>query len=394
MEPVGQETDVPSFQPKNEGVPGVTGMWNRIKKILNEMRKAMPYRNPVFQIVDIIWHKLKINTYPSDYYRFAFYKKDKSWEEKKRYIGRLGSYFWPYESIALKDMIVLTNKYIHKHMLLGMELPTPALLATVGNQYDVKSCEELKRSSEEWRFDIVIKPVSSTGGRDVLVLRWDDGRFLGRKGDVWPAERIWEHLGPHLEVGCLVERRVFNVGHTREIYPHTLNTFRLTTIRTNDGKWHIPDFYMRFGSGEGQVDNIHAGGIQVFLDEAGMTTKAYADRCSRLVTQHPDTGQPLVGFKAEGYDESVALALRASKKFAVFGTIGWDIAFTADGPVIIEGNTLWFAEHQDVIGPLVTEEMARGLKTWTAFSRFPRHHIFPALQKKSRWPWSRTRWWA
>jgi hypothetical protein len=369
-------------------------MRNKIGKMLKQMRTALPYRNPFLQLVDVVWHKLKINTYPSDYYRFGFYKKEKSWQEKRRYIGRLGSYYWPYESISLKDMILLTNKYIHKHLLIGMGLPTPELLATVGNDYAVRTRDDLKSRLRSWSFDIVIKPISSTGGRNVAVLKWDDGRFLGIRGDAWSEDLIWEHIRPHLEVGCLIERRVFNVGHTRKIAPRTLNTIRLVTIRTKDGKMHLPDRYMRFGVGEGQVDNIHAGGIQVFLDEKGETTQAFEDRCRRQITHHPDTGEPMVGFKADGYDESVALALRASKKFPMFGTIGWDIAFTEGGPVIIEGNTLWFAEHQNIIGPLITEEMAAGLKSWKAFSRFPRHHIFPGLQKKSRWPWSRTRWWA
>lgn len=66
-------------------------------------------------------------------------------------------------------MILLTNKYVNKHMLLGMGLPTPDLLVTVGKEYDVRSCEDLKNCLESWRFDIVIKPISSTGGRNVLV---------------------------------------------------------------------------------------------------------------------------------------------------------------------------------------------------------------------------------
>jgi hypothetical protein len=369
-------------------------MRNLTKKMLKQMRAAMPYRNPFLQIMDVIWHKLKINTHPSDYYRFEFYKRGKSWEEKRRYIGRLGSCYWPYESIYLKDMILLTNKYVNKHMLLGMGLPTPDLLVTVGKEYDVRSCEDLKNCLESWRFDIVIKPISSTGGRNVLVLRWDDDRFLGKKDEVLTADLIWEHLSRHLEVGCLIERRVFNVGQTQKIYPRTLNTFRIVTIRTKDGKWHVPDRYMRFGRGESQVDNIHAGGIQVFLDDKGMTTQAFEDHSTRSITHHPDTGLPMVGFQADGYDESVALAFRASQKFSVMGTIGWDIAFTANGPVILEGNTLWSLGHQNVFGPIITDEIAKNLKTWKAFSRFPRHRIFPGLQNKSRWPWSQTRWWA
>jgi len=369
-------------------------MQNKIKKMLSWMRTAKPYRNPVFQIFDVIWHKLKINTHPSDYYRFEFYRRDKSWEEKRRYIGYLGSYYWPYESILLKDQIVLSNKYINKHILLGMGLPTPELLTTVGKEYDVRSCEDLKNSLGSWNFDIVIKPISSTGGTNVIVLIWKNGRFQDSKGGVWTAELIWERLIPHLETGCLIERRVFNVGQTHKIYSSALNTFRVATIRTNDGNLHVSDYYMRIGCGGSHVDNIHSGGIQVFLDDKGVATQAFEDNCSRSITHHPDTGLPLTGFQADGFEQSIALARRASQKFPMLGTIGWDIAFTDQGPVIIEGNTLWFAEHQRVTGPIITEELAKGLKKWNAFSRYPKDRIFPRLQKISRWPWRRTRWWA
>ena len=358
------------------------------------MKKAALYRNPVLQIWDIIWHKLKINTHPADYYLFQLYKGGKSWEEKKRYIGRYGSYYWPYDSIALKDMIVLTNKYIQKHMLLGMGLPAPELLATAGRDYEIRSFEELKERMKAWEFDIVIKPISSTGGANVVVLRWENGRFWGAQEEEWPADRIWEYLDRFLEGGCLIERRVFNVGQTAKIYPHSLNTFRVITIRTMDGKWHIPFHMIKFGCGNIHVDNIDAGGIMVFLNEQGETTMALSDHFSRPVTHHPDSGLLLIGFKPEGFEDVIELSLRASRRFALFGTIGWDIAYTADGPMIIEGNTLWGTNYQVHFGPVVRGELAKGLKNHPFYFRYSRKNIFPGLQKKSRWPWSRTRWWA
>ncbi len=364
------------------------------QKIFKLMRKAAPFRNPLFQILDVIWHKLRINTHPADYYLFEFYKRGKSWEEKKRYIGRYGSCYWPYDSITLKDMIVLTNKYIQKHMLLGLGLPTPELLAAAGKDFAVRNRDDLMTCLQSWNFDIIIKPISSTRGANVVVLHWNNGRFQGKEGEEWSADRIWEYLSRHIEVGCLIERRAFNVGQTAKIYPHSLNTFRIITIRSLDGKWHVPVHVIKFGSGNICVDNIHAGGIMVNLDDNGVTTQALIDRFPRPLTHHPDTGLSLIGFQPEGFKEVVAVALEASKKYVMPGTIGWDIAYTADGPKIIEGNTLWGDNFQLFFGPVVKGNLAEGLKKHSVFSRYSRDHIFPKLQKKSRWPWTRIRWWA
>ena len=54
-----------------------------IRKIIERIRRTAPYRNPLLQFLDIIWHKLKINTHPADYYLFEFYKKGKLGGEKE-----------------------------------------------------------------------------------------------------------------------------------------------------------------------------------------------------------------------------------------------------------------------------------------------------------------------
>lgn len=363
-------------------------------QIFSWMKEATPFRNPLFQIIDVIWHKLKINTYPSDYYRFQFYRRDKTWEEKGRHLGRMGSRYWPWDSIALKDMALLTNKYIHKHLLIGMGLPTPELLVSVGQHYDVQTLGELKALLEPWRFDIVVKPIRGARGSDVAVLSWDNGRFIDGNGDEWSADRLWEHVSHDMEGGSLIERRVFNVGHTAKIHPTSLNTFRVNMIRTSYNKWHTAQHFLRFGCGKLRVDNIHAGGVFVLLNDQGVTTQAFIDDYTRSITHHPDTGQPLIGFRADGFDEVLALCHRASNKFAMVGTMGWDIAYTSEGPMIIECNAVWGALYQVVSGPILTEEIAAGLNKKHAFSRYPRDRAFPRLQKISRWPWRKTRWWA
>jgi len=365
-----------------------------LAKIFRWIKEAARYRHPLLQIKDLVCHKWKINTYPSDYYHFRFYEGNKTWEDKSRYLGRMGSLYWPYDSILLKEMSLLTNKYIHKHFLKGLGLPTPELLASVGRHYEVRTRDHLQAFWDTWDFDIVVKPVSGARGSEVVVLSWEDGRFIDGNGEEWSAGRLWEHISSNRDGGSLIERRIFNAGQTARIHPSSLSTFRVAMIRTDDGKWHVAKHFMRFGCGQSRVDNIHAGGIIVFLDGKGVATEAFTDDNTRPVTHHPDTGVPLTGFKADGFDEVIALAMRASRSLAIAGTMGWDIAYTAEGPMILECNAVWGARYQSISGPVISEEIAAGLKKWHAFSRYPRDRAFPGLQKISPWPWRRKRWWA
>jgi hypothetical protein len=53
------------------------------------------------------------------------------------------------------------------------------------------------------------------------------------------------------------------------------------------------------------------------------------------------TGADLVGVAVPLWREARALAERASRLFLPMRTIGWDVAVTPDGPVLIEGNARW-----------------------------------------------------
>ncbi|MBX2853582.1 MAG: hypothetical protein KTR21_01255 [Rhodobacteraceae bacterium] len=56
------------------------------------------------------------------------------------------------------------------------------------------------------------------------------------------------------------------------------------------------------------------------------------------LTEHPETGEAIVGVTMPMWEEAVALACSAARLFPKLAIIGWDVAITADGPVIVEGN--------------------------------------------------------
>jgi hypothetical protein len=72
------------------------------------------------------------------------------------------------------------------------------------------------------------------------------------------------------------------------------------------------------------------------------------------VEYHPDTGLPIVGIMLPFWRESIELVRCAHRKaFARFAFLGWDIALTHDGPVLLETNSGWGALfHQVLDGPL------------------------------------------
>lgn len=58
-------------------------------------------------------------------------------------------------------------------------------------------------------------------------------------------------------------------------------------------------------------------------------------------THHPDTGVKLQGFRLPMWDKVKQLAMDAHAVLSDIDSIGWDIAITPTGPIIVEANCAW-----------------------------------------------------
>jgi hypothetical protein len=91
------------------------------------------------------------------------------------------------------------------------------------------------------------------------------------------------------------------------------------------------------------VDNLHQGGITAAIDpETGVLGPASnLGKDARLgwLDRHPTTGAQIEGRLLEWWPVVRGLALRAQAVFSDRLFVGWDLAMTSDGPIIVEGNS-------------------------------------------------------
>jgi Sugar-transfer associated ATP-grasp len=85
------------------------------------------------------------------------------------------------------------------------------------------------------------------------------------------------------------------------------------------------------------------------------------------ISSHPDTGNPIAGIMLPYWRESLDLVCSAhAGAFSCFAFLGWDVALTIDGPLLLEANSGWGAIfHQMLDGPLGN----------TSFSRLVSHYV-------------------
>ena len=104
---------------------------------------------------------------------------------------------------------------------------------------------------------------------------------------------------------------------------------------------------LRMGRAGRRFDGLGAGGVGVSVDvESGRLAASGLVRTggdTGWYDRHPDTGVVFDGLALPFFEEAKTLSCQFHESLPFFHTIGWDMAFTPDGPLVIEGNENWGA---------------------------------------------------
>ena len=204
--------------------------------------------------------------------------------------------------------------------------------------------------------DLFSKPNDATGGHGTERWRYvaaPDGTsgWQARDGRVRSATELLEELARTslslpLKDGR-TSRRMFlqpclrNHREQLPLTPGALCTVRVLVYRAPGERAHALLAAYRMAVGDAPADNFHFGGIITAVDLASGRLGPALRRRGRVlvpVERHPDTGAPIACHRLPYWRETVELAERALDAVRRVPLLGWDVAITDDGPVLIEGN--------------------------------------------------------
>ena len=137
----------------------------------------------------------------------------------------------------------------------------------------------------------------------------------------------------------LVEEYVVQSSEMNRLFPNSVNTLRLVTSYI-DGETTVLFRSIRIGNKDNVVDNFNHGGMYSVISETGIITKPAIDKLGNIYKNHPVTNTKIVGFKIPYFKEALDMVIESSKVIKEVGLVGWDIAITDNGPLMIEGNQL------------------------------------------------------
>lgn len=187
-----------------------------------------------------------------------------------------------------------------------------------------------------------IKPsVDSSSGRGCAPVDFHGGK------DVLSGSDIKDILHMYFPNFVLQERLKCSKSIS-ELYPNSVNTFRIITYRWKDSIFHCPAI-MRIGKNGAVVDNAHAGGIFIGVSDDGVLCDTAYTEFNQQFSCHPDTGVRFGGYRIPGFSNVITSAIKMHSAIPQIGLINWDFTLdTEDNPVLIEANTsggsVWLIE--------------------------------------------------
>jgi hypothetical protein len=189
-----------------------------------------------------------------------------------------------------------------------------------------------------------------------------DGEFYGNvQGTRIRADQL---AAEFRQCDSLVQPFIENHSAIARVTNGALASLRIVTGMNERGEAEFVASLLALPQG---TRNSSVAGILGSIDLGKGLIRKAAWPSGEPVVNHPDTGVPIAGVEIPFWQDSVHLVCRAhALAFPRFAFLGWDIALTQDGPLLIETNSGWGALfHQMLDGPL----------GHTAFSRLVSRYV-------------------
>ncbi len=234
------------------------------------------------------------------------------------------------------------NKLDFEQYLLDHRLPTVRTIAAFekGERSDSPEPMILPQA------DLFLKPKNGRGGEKCMRFNFTDTGWqaVDSKKILSASELIAYLKSFSRRTPCLLQRCYRPHRDLADLAGTTLATVRVLSMTDVNHDVHVMYAAFRMPrQHDAVVDNFHAGGIAASVDFAtgclGAATDLGLSQSLGWVDRHPSSNGIIRGRVLPYWKETIDLVRRAhNRAFKDRIMIGWDIAITDDGPIIVEGN--------------------------------------------------------
>jgi len=319
-----------------------------LKRVANRLKAASTVINDPTRktldtmLIEIVQLWVRDRAKPAHYYGDALYRKDLhdniyayvGTSNLMNLLGRINDPFWA---------PVVDNKILFDLFFRKTDIRLPKLLGynnakqfTIGNDVMwVSSRKQLLTALEllvgsSPTTSVFAKPAGGMQGKGCLLFDLSDvpGICADKGLELLSSDYVYQEvIDQHPQMA--------------ELHPSSLNTLRIVTYRADRGEASVMSAFVRMGVNRSFTDNVSAGGcfVGVDLEQGTLVQNGFTmpEVGWSVLQRHPDTEVVFDGFAIPFFQEVLSVAGRAAELMPL-AVVGWDIAISEDGPVIIEGN--------------------------------------------------------
>jgi alpha-L-glutamate ligase-like protein len=240
----------------------------------------------------------------------------------------------PRPFFPLVDDKVLTKKLAESH-----QIPTPTLYYVIARYGDVTGFQEALRGICQF----AVKPARGSGGSGIVLIRdCANQGFVTQSGEVLSPQNLFYHISDilsgiyslsGLEDRAIVEALIHPAPVFDAISYQGVPDIRIVVYR---GVPVMAMVRLPTKASDGKA-NLHRGAIGAGIElNKGITITAV--HRSMVVSDHPDTGNPVSGVQVPFWEKMLWIAAR-SFEMTGLGYIGVDLVIDRDrGPLLLELN--------------------------------------------------------
>lgn len=266
---------------------------------------------------DMLFCRIAYGFQPDEY--LCFNLENQSYEERRNWISDLDRYIYIHSINDVKEAQIFNNK---------------ARTYDVFASYYKRAAVRIKNKEDFPVFEKFINEYPQFVKKQVY-------EGMGRSVELMDSKHVSALELFHILISKgehILEERIIQSDVMSALNPSSVNTVRCITINTKkDIK--TPFCFLKIGRNGSFVDNGGAGGILAGIDpESGIVVTYGYDEFNIEYVSHPETGIFFKGFKLPQWDEMKRICCEMAQKMPNVKCIGWDMALTAMGWIVVEGN--------------------------------------------------------
>lgn len=259
---------------------------------------------------------------PHEYFMFRF--EDKTAKERQPYLSDMtkDQLLMQYYGNNWRERLDLTKDKFGFYQRLKSFYQRDVILISSQSDFEVFSVFCKKHDS------FIVKPLKGGGGKGISVVH------LQKQDQI---KQIFDELignGSHV-----IEELIQQDERLSEFCSSSVNSMRVPSFRHGDSI-KIGWSFLRFGRNGSVIDNATSGGVFALadLDTGELISDAY-DKSGHVYEYHPDTNKKFKGYRIPEWDQLLDVVKQAHLALSEDDVyVGFDVALSKKGWVIIEGN--------------------------------------------------------